>query len=213
MTPYYADAAVTIYHGDCREVVPHVTADVLITDPPYGVEFRGKHSKWSQPTGGYIGDDDADIGPAVVSLTLPLVQRAAVFSGIRQMFSYPKPVDVGSVFNDSGAGFGPWGYVCFHPVLFYGKATTNKRPASLRSYELANGMGHPAAKPMGWMRWAVNLASEPGETILDPFMGSGTTLRAAKDLGRRAIGIEREERYCEIAVQRLGQEVLDLWAG
>ena len=66
----------------------------------------------------------------------------------------------------------------------------------------------PRPKPLPWMKWAVALVSRPGETVIDPFMGSGTTLRAAKDLGRRAIGIEIEERYCEIAAKRLGQEVL-----
>jgi site-specific DNA-methyltransferase (adenine-specific) len=72
------------------------------------------------------------------------------------------------------------------------------------------GWGHPVEKPIQWMRWAVALASRPGELVLDPFAGSGTTLRAAKDLGRRAVGIELEERYCEIAAKRMGQEVLDL---
>lgn len=67
---------------------------------------------------------------------------------------------------------------------------------------------HPTGKPLRLITQLVTLFSDPGELILDPFMGSGTTLRAAKDLGRRAIGIEIEERYCEIAVKRLAQEVL-----
>jgi site-specific DNA-methyltransferase (adenine-specific) len=70
--------------------------------------------------------------------------------------------------------------------------------------------GHPCPKPLRWMTWATSLASLPGETVLDPFAGSGTTLLAAKSLGRRAIGIEIEERYCEIAAQRCSQEVLGL---
>jgi site-specific DNA-methyltransferase (adenine-specific) len=69
--------------------------------------------------------------------------------------------------------------------------------------------GHPCPKPLKWMRWAVERASRPGETILDPFMGSGTTLVAARERGRRVVGVELEERYCEIAVRRLAQYVFD----
>lgn len=68
---------------------------------------------------------------------------------------------------------------------------------------------HPSQKPYPYMTWLVNRLSEEGQIILDPFIGSGTTLRAAKDLRRKAIGIEIEEKYCEIAARRLGQEVLD----
>jgi site-specific DNA-methyltransferase (adenine-specific) len=82
----------------------------------------------------------------------------------------------------------------------------------MRSSETADKTDHPCPKPYGWMAWAICLASEDGETVLDPFMGSGTTLRAAKDLGRKAIGIEIEERYCEIAAKRMRQEVLPLAA-
>jgi len=76
---------------------------------------------------------------------------------------------------------------------------------------MLDGAEHPTQKPEALMRWCIQQADywDCPQTILDPFMGSGTTLRAAKDLGRRAIGIEREERYCEVAVKRLRQEVLE----
>jgi site-specific DNA-methyltransferase (adenine-specific) len=70
--------------------------------------------------------------------------------------------------------------------------------------------GHPCPKPIEWMMWAVAIGSVEGETIIDPFAGSGTTGRAAKDMGRKAVLIEREERYCEIAARRMAQDVLPL---
>ena len=212
MKPYYEDDYATLYHGDCREVLPSLTADALVTDTPYGVDFAGKHWKKTKPTGGYLTADDPNVGPEVVRMALPLVRRGAVFTGIRQMFAYPEPADIGCVYSPAGAGFGPWGYTCFNPILYYGKAVTNTRPSSMWSTDHAQGLGHPCAKPMPWMRWLVNHVTEEGEVVLDPFAGSGTTLRAAKDLGRRAIGVEISEAYCEIAVRRLAQEVFDFGA-
>jgi site-specific DNA-methyltransferase (adenine-specific) len=215
VTPYYADDLVTIYHGDCREWIgPH--ADVLVTDPPYGVSFAGKATKHTaRKTGGYTVSDDPDIGPTVVRAMLPHVQRGAVFTGNRTLHSYPEPRDIGCVFCPSGAGIGPWGFTLFHPVLFYGpRCSTVLRPTSIQSFATAEDEadGHPCPKPLRWMTWAVSLASVAGETVLDPFVGSGTTLVAAKATGRRAIGIEIEERYCEIAARRCSQEVLGLTA-
>jgi site-specific DNA-methyltransferase (adenine-specific) len=195
MKPYYEHAGITIYHGDCREILPGVSADVLVTDPPYGVSFAGKATKHT--------------GPAVVRAALPLVMRGLVFPGSRLMFDYPKPYDIGGVYCPAGAGVGRWGFICFHPVLFYGKRPRRERfPTVIKSFSITEEHEHPCAKPLSWMRWAVKMASIEGECILDPFMGSGTTLVAAKNLGRRAIGIEIEERYCEIAAERLAQEVL-----
>ncbi|KKL63016.1 hypothetical protein LCGC14_2179420, partial [marine sediment metagenome] len=97
----------------------------------------------------------------------------------------------------------------FHPVLFYGPRVRNElRPTSIQSFDTADDHGHPCPKPLRWMRWCIELGSNPDQTILDPFMGSGTTLRAAKDLSRFAIGIEIEEKYCEIAKRRMAQGVL-----
>jgi len=83
------------------------------------------------------------------------------------------------------------------------------RPTSITSFDTADKVDHPCPKPIRWVTWLTSMVSQEGETVLDPFMGSGTTLRAARDLGRKAIGIEIEERYCEIAARRLDQAVLD----
>ena len=213
-TPYYEDDSCVIYHGDCREILPRIGADVLVTDPPYGVNFAGKATKHTtKKPGGYTTEDSTTVGPEVVAAALERVARGAVFTGNRVLFRYPEPRDIGCVYCPSGAGIGPAGFTCFHPVLFYGpRASTVLRPSSIQSFATANEPGHPCPKPMEWLLWIVGLVSLDSDTILDPFMGSGTTLRAAKDLGRKAIGIEIEERYCEIAAQRLGQEVLDLGA-
>ena len=110
----------------------------------------------------------------------------------------------------AGAGIGRWGFTCFHPVLLYGKRPSSALyPCGIESFDTSEQNGHPCPKPLRWMKWAVALASKEDETILDPFMGSGTTLVAAKNLGRRAIGIEIDEKYCEIAAKRLSQEVFN----
>src|SRR4051812_15121594 len=98
MTPYYSDDAVTIYHGDCRELrLVDGARDALITDPPYGVEFAGKKTKWTDPGGGYHGGDNM-LGPDVVADYLTVVKRAAVFTGTRIMHLYPPPADMGCIY-------------------------------------------------------------------------------------------------------------------
>jgi site-specific DNA-methyltransferase (adenine-specific) len=219
--PYFQDEHCTIYHGDCRELLPDLSADVIITDPPYGVEFEGKQTKSTKRRGqGYLSLVDS--AEYVTDVVVPLVQswvdqgmRIILTPGSRNMFAYPKPDAVGTIFFPAGAGFGRWGFTCSQPIFYYGRdpylATgQGQRPDSFASTESAPDNGHPCPKPINTMRWLVTKGSLPGETILDPFMGSGTTLRAAKDLGRKAIGIEIEERYCEIAAKRLQQSVLPL---
>lgn len=218
MKAYYEHAGITIYHADCREILPQLEADVLITDPPYGVEFRGKVNRHLKHNDGYasaIRDDSEFIRIVVVpaiEASLQLVKRAAVFTGIKNLFAYPKPVDMGAFFVQYGGGVCPWGFSSLHPVCYYGKDPylergLGSRPNSWLVSEIAQPNGHPCPKPIGWMRRLVNRVSWEDERILDPFMGSGTTLEAAKILGRSAIGIELDERYCEIATKRLSQEV------
>ena len=209
--PFYEDtrAGIVIYNADCRDILPHLPkVDLVLTDPPYGVNFKGKETKHTKSSGGYISGD-SDIGPNVVSLALEKTTRCIVFPGNRLLHSYPAPADIGCIFCPSGAGRGPWGFTCFNPILFYGKRPGGPTsPSSMKSFHTSDDVGHPCPKPMEWLSWLVSIGSRVNETVLDPFMGSGTTLRAAKDLGRKAIGIEIEEKYCEIAAKRLAQEVL-----
>ena len=217
--PYYSDDSVTIYHADCRDVLHDLTFDCVLTDPPYGVEFKGKSTKWTEASG--HGYDQINDGPEYITdVVVPIVERlvssggpVVLTPGIRSMFRYPEPRSVGTIFYPSGAGSGPWGFICSQPIFYYGAdpylaASMGSRPDSFSSTEAAEPNGHPCPKPIKATRWLVQKASLKGQTVLDPFMGSGTTLRAAKDLGRKAIGIELSERYCEIAAKRMGQEVL-----
>lgn len=208
MKPYYDEDGITIYHADCREVLPTLTGDAVITDPPYGVDLA-----YGQ---GY--DDTRDQYPAFVAWIAEVCQIAAplvaITPGIRNLWLYPPATWVlswhkpGSTRRSDLGGFNEW-----EPILFYGKKVLYHD--ALRLPSVANLSGslageHPCPKPLRLMAWLVGELTEQGQTVIDPFMGSGTTLRAAKDLGRKAIGIEIEERYCGIAVQRLAQGVLSL---
>lgn len=206
MKPYYEENGVTIYHGDCREILPSLPkVDLVLTDPPYGVGYPY-----------FILEDTEDGWNASV---LPVLQTltfwypSAVFMSMRQMQKPPafkwslcwnKP---GSTRRNALGGFSIW-----EPIFIYGDGW-NVANDAITLPDCANhdkGNTHTCPKPERLLRWLLSLHG--GETILDPFMGSGTTLRAAKDLGRKAIGIEIEERYCEIAANRLRQEVLNFEA-
>jgi site-specific DNA-methyltransferase (adenine-specific) len=206
-TPYYSDEWVTLYHGDCRAVLPFVSADAVVTDPPYnlGIEYgvgtddrRSDYALWCRSW------FDAISAPTV-AIAVGMVNQGLWF-GIREpdwIIAWVKPAAMGR---------SPLGYNNWEPVFVYGKAQGRHSTDVLTAGIVPDGAvaGHPCPKPLKWGTGLVERMSLPGQTVLDPFAGSGTTLRAAKDLGRRSIGIEIEERYCEIAANRLAQEVLAL---
>ena len=226
MMPYYEHAGITIYHGDCRDVLASLKADVLVTDPPYGVNLGSHGGATDRRTGRnrhlvkgpyatYIDSPENFLSVVVPAVTaaLAIVDRGAVFCAGHMAFDFPRPAAIGGVFLPAATGRCVWGFNSFAHCLLYGTApdlSLGSKPIGIRSTARAEASAHPCPKPLPWMKWAVALVSRPGETVLDPFMGSGTTLLAAKDLGRRAIGIEIDERYCEIAAERLSQEVLQL---
>lgn len=230
MTPYYERDGIVIYHGDCRDVLPEIdllAVDCLIADPPYGVKLKGKSAKFTDPKrstfrpGEYSIPDtpeylDTVVVPALSAL-IPQVKAAAITPGIRNMFRYPQPDDVGGFVSKSATGVGRWGFTIVQPILFYGSDPFLRTRRGSRANSLigvypndANQFDHPCVKPIRPWTWLVERASLEGEAILDPFMGAGTTLVAAYQTGRKAIGIELEERYCEIAAKRLEQAVLPL---
>ena len=121
----------------------------------------------------------------------------------------------GCFYTPSSSGWGRWGLNVFNPIFYYGKdprAGMGQSPAGMLLNKPANTPGHPCPKPLGAWKWLLNKGSLEGETVLDPFMGSGTTLVGTKHTGSRAIGIDIEERYCELAATRLEQAVFDLSA-
>jgi site-specific DNA-methyltransferase (adenine-specific) len=220
--PYYEHAGITIYHGDCRDAQGACGADVFVTDPPYGVNL-GKHGAANETRGwlaktAYASYEDTqenfdELVPVVVKMCLLCASRGAVFMSDTGLQKLPPYDALGGVFLPSGVGRTCWGFQNFSFCALYGSApdlNLGAKPTGFSSSDSAEVNGHPCPKPERWMRWAVALVSRQHETVFDPFMGSGTTLVAAKNLGRKAIGIEIEERYCEIAAKRLAQEVLPL---
>ena len=210
MKPYYDEDGVVIFHGDCREVLPGLRADLVLSDPPYGIDrangMGGGGKTWGAKRR-YKGDWDA---------------------------CRPSPETISAV-RLAGSVCILWGGNCFADSLPYSPkwlvwdkeqrmpsfsdaelAWTNLPGTSVKMFRQC-GAGilakererhHPTQKPLALIKWCIELVPE-AQSILDPFMGSGTTLVAAKNLGRRAVGIEIEEKYCEIAAKRCSQGVFD----
>ena len=204
MKPYFQEDGITIYHGDCREVLPSIDAELCLTDPPYGIgeDYSSYH-------------DSKDNLRDLIEWTMPMIRnsckRTLLTPGNGNQWLYPKPDWTLCWYISAGCGRSPWGFSCWQPILAYGNDPTvhlGCQPDAFAINETSEPNGHPCPKPIGLWKILLKRGSPHQiDTILDPFMGSGTTLRAAKDLGRRAIGIEIEEKYCEIAVKRLAQKV------
>lgn len=211
MTPYYQDDSVTIYHGDYREVHAWLSADVLVTDPPYGRAYQSNRSIYKGPSPAIAGDKGTAARDDALSSWLP---RPALVFGSWQA---PRPLNIRHLLVwDKGdcPGMGdlslPFGNAC-EEVYVFGSGWTGKRRSNVLRVQTLGAADsrrpdHPTPKPIGLMELLIGYA--PPGVIADPFMGSGSTLVAAKNLGRRAIGIEIEERYCEIAARRCAQDVL-----
>lgn len=207
--PYFEDESVQIYHADCRDILPLLPkVDLVLTDPPYGIGVNY----------GIFTDSPSELEALLLEVLPTLRDKAPTVmatTGVKNLWLYPKPDWVLCWFMPNGNGVGPWGFCTWQPIVAYGRdphAGRGSQPDGIEKVvAVSEKNGHPCPKPLSVMRWMVQRGTtEEGQTILDPFMGSGTTLRAAKDLGRKSIGIEIEERYCEIAAKRMAQTVMKL---
>ena len=220
--PYYADEFVTLYHGDCREITEWLAADVLVTDPPYGRAWKQGDTAsargWrSDKHDGIVHDETTEERDAALAmwgdrpalafgdLTLPPP------TGTKLTLVYDKGGDAGFTGAVGGYRRNVEGIYLLgaHGSGLGGRSAVISTSVSAGG-NLARTTGHPHTKPQDVLTVLIE-ACPPG-TIADPFAGSGSTLVAAKRLGRKAIGVELDERYCEIAAKRLAQGVLDFGA-
>lgn len=216
MKPYYEHGGITIYHGDCREIIGWISADVLITDPPYGIRWpAGRlHSDRAirdNAEMSIIGDQDSSVRDTILDMWGN--KQAIVFGSWR--IPRPNKVRHRLIWHKEGRhpGVSPCAiYPNDEEIYLIGDDWLGPPMATvITTYEQRSAqpglIGHPTPKPLELLTKLIRKCS-PG-LIADPFSGSGATLVSAKRLHRRAIGIEIEERYCEIAAKRLSQEVLD----
>lgn len=220
--PYYDEDGITIFHADCRDILPYLEpVDLVLTDPPYGTGgWRRENGGQGKNPCGILMREAWDSGEVDWLLSVPtltfwpaartgvLLNAANNVGLVKHRALYMHKLDP----KPQVAGRTAWSVEpiwCLSPDGFVLYGGTDWCSASTpRHGRDADATGHPYEKPIEVLLWLIEKTS--AKLILDPFMGSGTTLRAAKDLGRKAIGIEIEEKYCEIAVKRLAQQVLPI---
>lgn len=206
----------SVVQGDCLELMkqlPDHCVDAVITDPPYGVSLgsRANNQRFDR-----IKYDSIDDSPQIVwfaaNLVLPemfrVSRRTVLTPGTRNIYAYPPASHVGSFFYPAASGCNSWGFSCWQPILYYGKdpyGGKGSKPDSMQSAEAAESNGHPCPKPIGQWQWLMQRSTLEGETILDPFGGSGTTGAAALNLGRHFLIFEISHEYCAIARDRIAR--------
>lgn len=242
MKPYYQDGTVTLYHGDCREILPTLgPVDALITDPPYsisqaGVTHENRKGKGTRNFDFFEGDDDWAAMTTLVSeaigqaaALIPSAGSAYVFCGHRQFGPIVEILEAAGWSTrlvvwakkcpapaPPGSGWPSAAELCvyaYRPGRVWNHGGGEGPASNVLTFDSyrhgqPGKVDHPTQKPLGLMTTLLLASTLPGDLVLDPFAGSGSTLRAAKDLGRRAVGVEKEERFCAIAAERMGQEVL-----
>jgi DNA modification methylase len=204
--PYYDQDGITIYNADCRDILPLLPrVDLVLTDPPYGIGISGQkmsianNPKHNRKYHEDLGWDKERPCKSIFIQVLEKAESQVLWGG--NYFADLLPATRGWFYWDKGQN---------GLSMSDGELAWTSRDGALRACVLnraslgADGSVHPTQKPIKLMTWCLSFFPD-AQTILDPFMGSGTTLVAAKLLGKKAIGIELEEKYCQIAVERLAQ--------
>ena len=215
MKPYYDQDGITIYHGDCRDILPTLEkVDLVLTDPPYGIgEAAGKNysrgNKAPPKRYAFLNWDDKPISQDLINIVIQSARHAIIFGG--NYYALP-PSSCWLVWDkvngDSDFADCELAWTNFKTAVrkyewkWQGMLQQAGTPKDIRS--------HPTQKPSGLFGLIIADYSKEGDLILDPFLGSGTTAYCAKKLNRKCIGIEIEEKYCEIAAKRCSQQVFNL---
>lgn len=237
MTPYYEEDGVTIYHGDALDVLGDLEpVAAVITDPPYASGTRleaAKSSSGAMLRAGRFHDRPIELDQmtttgfvwllrAIAQRSRPLLPDGGSFLSFIDWRQWPNLVGALETCNYRVQGMIVWdkgsiglgnGFRAQHELICHASKGVpivyDKGCGNVLRSPRQEPVDHPSPKPLGLMARLIEVVTPPGGVVLDPFMGAGTTLRAAVDTGRRAIGIELEEHYCEIAAKRLAQGVLD----
>lgn len=222
MQPYYSDESVTLYKGDCREILPQlIGVTALVTDPPYGIRLKtnyGKQGRGCLATSndfgpGIVGDDEAFDPTHLLGYCRVVLFGANHYAALLpsspcwlvwdKLDGLTSKREVG--FNDQADVEMAWTNKSAPARLF-----SHRWMGMLKASERGAKRQHPTQKPVALMRWVLQAVTEADDLICDPYAGSGATLLAARELGRRCIGIEIEERYCDVIARRLSANVLPL---
>ncbi len=209
MKPYYDHGGIRIYHGDCREIFPRLREVALIvTDPPY---FWRDHRRSSLEWFRLLEDDELERVLADARRLLPTDGALYVFTDVRagiRLFPTLDPTNV-LIWDKGRIGEGDAWRRMFEWIAYCPEPDHRLRDGGLGNilrFAPPPLKLHPTEKPVAVLSALIGNSSDPGDLVLDPFMGSGSTLLAAQSLGRRAVGIEIDERYCEVAAMRLKRE-------
>jgi site-specific DNA-methyltransferase (adenine-specific) len=216
MKKYYEDSLVTIYNANCITALPVIgEVDCIVTDPPYGIDGGNGGTSKLRGKGNYSSDfdDTPEYIKSVVVKALFEVAKwktLALTPGCKNISAYPPADSFGAFVYPSSNGMQRFGMADCNPILFYGWHYLQGKaplPCCKITSESPEKNGHPCPKPEKAWSWLVQKVATKDMIVLDPFMGSGTTMRVCKDNGIKSIGIEMNERYCEIAAKRMHQEV------
>lgn len=220
--PYHEEPAGVIYCGNCLSILPKMPekcVDLVYADPPFnasrGIGIYSKRYGKSCPD----NMSEAEYGRFCHKWFMKCELRSdriLVTPGVAHIGRYPLPIWTIVIHKPSSPSFNKFGgYNCWEPLLVYGKIPKGKRiPRDVVTFDSLNhkfkNLDHPCPDNLDMNLWLVDIWSNENNIICDPFLGSGSMAIAAKQLGRQFIGIEIEEKYCKIAVQRLAQEVLSV---
>jgi site-specific DNA-methyltransferase (adenine-specific) len=210
LDPLTESDGVTIYCGDCHDILPtlNLTPDLVLTDPPYGIDFRGTNRPGNLPVDPIAGDDEPFDPRWMLDYGRCVIFGANYFAHLLPpggWIIWSKAQDNRWADNTRSLAEVAWTnchrYVALWNCFWAGSPL-------YRAHERGTQL-HPTQKPLSLMRWIIGQNTKPGDLVLDPYMGSGPVARACADLGRRYVGIEIEQRYCDVAAQRLMQGALD----